>query len=291
MTFISSKSQTWAPSGASWHFSYNQMMSYGFIKIDYVGDTTIQSVNCKVLLKTQYGYGFPGNYDTTVIGKEYTYFDNNVVYYFKLNQFDTLYNFNAQPGDMWSVKTSYPVDDSSQVIVDSIGYEVINSDTLKSIFVSPVAGSCVGWYNGTKILEQIGCINGYMFPEFINCIMDAGEGGSLRCYTDDAFPLISFDSLHACDFITNISVKYISEESINIYPIPASTKLTIKNKNTLFPIVKIVLMTTQGQKVFENQTQLQQTTEIDISYLPKGIYFLQITNSEDFSLIRKMIKE
>jgi len=283
--FSGIKSQTWAPSGASWHYEFNQMFSYGYIKVEYVGDTTVQGKNCKILQKTAYAYSYPGTYDTTVIGKEYTYLENDVVYYFNHGQFDTLYNFNAQFGASWKVRKNQLSTDSGKVIVDSIGYKIINADTLKSIFVSPAPGSCVGFYAGTEIVERIGCVNGYLLPDYVDCIMDAGEGGPLRCYSDDNFSLYQVDTAISCNKINGIDEHPFSEHDIQVYPNPFSDKFTI-----ILPNKSIIeILNSQGQLIntFNN---VENTAIIDLTDVSQGVYVIKIM-SENYVAIKKIVKK
>ena len=283
--------QTWAPNGATWHYTFNQMFSYGYVKIVHTSDTTVLSKNCKILQKTQYGYSYPGVYDTINLGKEFTYFDStsNIVYRYFDNKFDTLYNFNALTGNKWTVHGMHGSPDSGIVVVDSIGQIIINSDTLKSLFVSTITGSCIGW-SSAEIVERIGCINDYMFPNYIACVMDAGEGGPLRCYSDDNFPIYMTGETTYCDFITSID-SYINKiELVDIYPNPTSSSIIIRNKNTLPTDFNVVLMSSLSQKVFEYDIYLTKDFIIDISDLKTGLYLLQITNDKGYNMTKKIIK-
>ncbi|MCX6256282.1 MAG: T9SS type A sorting domain-containing protein [Bacteroidia bacterium] len=284
----SMNAQTWAPAGATWYFSYSTMMSYGYIKIEYKKDSVIQNKNCKLLQKTAYGCTYPGYLDTALIGNEYTYFDSvrNVVYRYFNNQFDTLYNFNAQVGDMWQVGRQVFAD-SGTVVVDSTGYEIINSDTLKSIYVSKLSGSCVGWYSA-KIVERIGCINEFIFPDYNFCISDVDEGGPFRCYHDNNFNLYSSGIESTCDHIAGINTPY---ESFIIYPVPVSSSLVIEICNPKEYYPKIELLNMQGQEVFEGNMNVVKRFIIDMSMLQSGMYIFKIINNYGIVMTKKIIKE
>ncbi len=284
--------QTWAPTGVTWHYSFSQLMSYGYLEIDCIYDTIILGKECKTFQKTQFGYTFPGVYDTVNLGKEYTYLDSNsnIVYRYFDNKFDTLYNFNAQIGDVWKVHGLHVSTDSGTVLVDSIGYRVINSDTLKSIFVSTIDGSCIGWYSA-EIVERIGCINDYMFPNYVSCIADLGEGGPLRCYSDEYFPIFITGESSYCDFITSIDSFVSTEDYIEIYPNPTSSNIIIRRKNMSLTDVKIVLFSSSNQKVFEYELNLTKDFQIDMGDLKSGLYFLQVTNDKGVFILEKVIKQ
>jgi len=66
--------QTWSPPGATWTYSYINVGYHGYVEINYVGDTIINSVNCKKLHKLWTGTeNFPINIFSEDRGFEYTY--------------------------------------------------------------------------------------------------------------------------------------------------------------------------------------------------------------------------
>jgi hypothetical protein len=75
-----------------------------------------------------------------------------------------------------------------------------------------------------------------------------------------------------------------------VYPNPVNTILNIKITQSL-PVnpINIVIFTPMGNRVIEQQINSQES-KIDLSYFPKGFYFLQI-NSEVESKTFKIIKE
>ncbi len=292
IVFAEAHSQPWAKPGARWHFSFMQLMAYGYIKMDYTGDTTVQGYECSILTKTMYAYVYPGYFDTLVIGKAYLYEYNSVVYYYlpQLNSFDTLYNFNALPGDKWKVHSDYSIQpDSGYVYVDSISVEVLNSDTLRCLFVSPVAGSCMGWYPGTKIFERMGTINDYMFPQYVDCIADANEGGPLRCYSDSAFPLVTFDYQHACDYITFVPHVQQQDISPNVLFNALSGRVEVfcpQCNNS--PLIQIFNL--QGNILFQTQLHDSPTyVTFNIAAFPAGLYIVSIIDENGFSYKRKIV--
>jgi hypothetical protein len=280
--------QTWAPTGATWHYSFMQMFSYGYVKIVSITDTTILGNDCKILQKTQFGYSSPGVYDTVNLGKEFTYLDtnSNIVYRYFNNKFDTLYNFNALIGDKWTVHGIHGTSDSGIVVVDSIGYRVINSDSLKSIFVSTISGSCIGWYS-SEIVERIGCIAEYMFPNYVSCIVDLGEGGALRCYTDNNFPVYTTGEASYCDFITSIDSYLILKDFIEVYPNPAIDRVTINYAKR--QDLKIQVYNMIGECVLQSFLT-GNTNNIDIRTLEKGMYLIKLSG-KDWTIQRKLVKE
>jgi hypothetical protein len=161
---------------------------------------------------------------------------------------------------------------------------------LKSLFVSTISGSCIGW-NSTEIIEKIGCINEYMFPNYVSCIADLGEGGALRCYSDDNFPIFVTGESSYCDFITSIDSYANIQDFIEVYPNPTSSSIIIKSKLMSTTDMKIVLLSSLSQKIYEYDLNLEKEFLIDMSNLKSGHYFLQVTNDKGAYMIKKIIKE
>lgn len=182
LLFLNSSAQIWSPPGATWYYSYSSNLKEGYVEIKYIGDTIILGKGAKILQKKRYTYNFPGVYDTTLIGYEYTLIENNIVYYFRFGQFYKLYDFNSFAGDKWVV-AGYGLnglcDTLQEIKVDSIGLTNINGFNLK---YQRINTKLTVWSLGSKLIERIGCIDSYMFPELNQCIVDLNEGGPLRCY-------------------------------------------------------------------------------------------------------------
>ncbi|HNW88617.1 MAG TPA: thiol protease/hemagglutinin PrtT [Bacteroidales bacterium] len=79
-----------------------------------------------------------------------------------------------------------------------------------------------------------------------------------------------------------------NDKSIQIYPNPAERMITIENSN-FQENQTLTIFNIQGQLLMQ-QPLLQPKTEIDISFLKKGVYFIKVSNEADV-LIKKFIKE
>jgi hypothetical protein len=148
---VFASSQNWCPTGAKWYYGHTNWFITGYITVEYTGDTIINSTTCNKLLKTFYYDLYAGlDFDTTILGTEFTYTDSNKVYIFKHNQFYTLNDFSANVGDTWTVPETGHYDgcDSIGIIrVDSIGTININNMNLRYICVSlSDTTQTIGWY-------------------------------------------------------------------------------------------------------------------------------------------------
>ena len=287
--------QQWAPAGATWYYGVSVWTTAGYYKIEYVGDTTISSIQCKELKKTFYVQNLAFlTSDTAPIGTEYTYADSNKVYIFKRNQFYTLYDFSAKVGETWTVpeiKHYNSCDTVGVVRVDSIGSMNINNQNLRYICIS-LADTSQKWGWNAKIVERIGPINSYLFPvKFDYCGMqldEIAEGGNFRCYSDNTPFAYSSNIVPICDFIT--AVKSIDKNSnqINIYPNPASNKFTIEMDNLKEPYT-LEILNTMGQVVLNKQIT-NKIEQIDLSGQAAGVYFVKVQTGNN-TVVKKIIKE
>jgi hypothetical protein len=80
------------------------------------------------------------------------------------------------------------------------------------------------------------------------------------------------------------------DQEFDIYPNPASEKISIKN-NTKQANISLEIYSSNGQKIL--QTQLKSKTEIDVSEWNNGLYFLKFVALDEVSypLIKKIVKQ
>ena len=283
----------WAPEGATWHYSYNNFSITGYIEIKYIGDSLIDGKVCKVLEKKLYSYDYVTTISDTInLGLELTYSDSNKVYYYRFDQFFVLYNFNAQPGDWWEIAGwSIPgsCDSIGKIEVDSIGTIVINSDTLKYLKISRKDSS--DWQLGSIIVEKIGCIDHYMFPEPFMCALDMDEGGGpFRCYFDNTFGLYQSGIASACDYITSIDYLDYPNNNLIIYPNPVKNILNINWDDKINRQLNIKIFNLTGQLVLETNIEKDNKNQyIDLSTLPSNIYLIKLTDIHGNYWIKKII--
>ena len=292
LVFVStiSMAQVWAPAGATWHYDYVNFWVTGYVEIQYSADTIITGKTCKILTKKLHSYDFiQHTYSTSLIGYEYTYEENNIVYYYRYGQFFKLYDFNAMPGGSWVIagwNSPQPCDSMAVVDVDSTGLTTINSDSLKVLKISPEQNAT--WaFSSDSILERIGSL-GYMFPE-PTCVVDLFEGGSLRCYYDNSFGLYERGAAPNCEYITGTDNIIPEKEIAKVYPLPATTSMTIELSKQPKGNVHIELLDLTGNRIRTIETD-NTKVEIYLGDLRAGIYFILVRDQGDLVWTRKIIK-
>jgi hypothetical protein len=131
-----------------------------------------------------------------------------------------------------------------------------------------------------------------MIPGATNQIFAPGQTGNYYTIVTNVYGCSSEPSNVIFFQPMNIQ-EYQFEESINIYPNPASDHITLefiaKSRE-----VTISLYNAYGQKIHDiSQPNLlrsgeKQTVQFDVSDLPSGVYYFKIEGN-DFSVTRKFI--
>lgn len=267
--------QNWAPAGAQWHYSYYGFFP-GYVNIAYTGDTLIEGQASKILTKTFHGMGWNQSITSETFGYEYSYEDSGVVYLRYQNQWDTLYNFNAQVGDSWRMARqplTNVVPPNSRLKVLATGTKEINSLTLKYLKVEFVDPQFNPLFFEDTIIENIGLNGSYFLPyDMFDGAVDGNEGGPFRCYSDNNFATYKPNYTEVCDYIMGTE-ELNANASFQIYPNPVSDRIQIP-LNYVNEYMNYSIYSSEGKIV-----QMGQTSEkIDVSNLPAGSYTLLIEN-------------
>ena len=90
-----------------------------------------------------------------------------------------------------------------------------------------------------------------------------------------------------CSFVGDKNIIYVNN-LFRIIPNPSNDKITISSPE-LNGITQLSIFNISGEKVFERQLTNTET-QIDISALPRGVYFVRVWN-ENFLETIKMIKQ
>lgn len=286
-----------APIGAEWY--YNKAESYnppviGYVKHKCIKDSVIEGQTVKVLEITH----SPNDYTSILLGHEYILQKGDTIFYWKSGEFHLLYNFSLQKGDSLLLFSEMPnqCEDKTNYgwnKVDSIFHQTLNSVELNGYYTSGIKGSVWG-FDYFPTLEKVGNL-GYLFPQNIFCGIFDGfpQFGSLRCYTDGSFGFFQFNQRERCDSTTNYPVGVETFTKTNwfaFYPNPSCDIITIDYNGNGNPSgYHIAIYDVIGNKKIE-KVLADNKTNIDISFLNKGTYFILIHSGNKIIDYEKILK-
>ena len=251
--------------GDEWYYEIiNENGSVTYQYLECAADTTIGTSRPKVIVKSNTLYDKGLNVVKT---HEYVYSDNGIVYWWdKLSEsYTTLYNFNANVGDEWTISVG---NQSITMHVDVVNYNEYNGTAYRIMTVSDEQEIF-----GGQIICGIGHTKSF-FPEKLLSKNRSYRVDGMRCYWVDGEPIIQFGDVN-CDEIyeEHHQTTPTSDKEITVYPNPADDFIIINVKQpTQFTISdifgKIIL---KGIISYDNQ-------QINISELSCGLYFIKIAN-------------
>ena len=242
--------------------------------LEYTADTTINTERPKIIVRTNTIYDRD---EFTEITHEYILEEGNVVYWWNkdLEEFTTLYDYNAEAGDEWEIKVGT---ESIMVHVDSVSVFEYEGDTRKMLHISDAGNLFSG-----DIVVGYGHLTSF-FPEKL-MRRDAGfTVNGLRCYwVEDA--LLYHNGDEDCDAIYS-EIHGVDEDgpstpstgsgTFAVYPNPTDGILFVQTlRATSLPDQTYRITNLMGQTSLQGLISAE-TQQIDISKLPSGMYFINV---------------
>lgn len=270
-----------APIGAVWHYTGREIFSPNttFLRLESVGDTVVMNRPCRKL-EGHFFFNMP-HFGVLFLHQQG---DSVLFYNPDLEDFELLYDFNAQPGFTWTHTKVYPLSMETatmQYRVDAVSTVVINGRTLRKLQVARSTES--GFAPFADIVETIGSeyYLMYSFYLFAGPAFDATYPDGLRCYYDPAFGLYETGLAASCEAL---SADALTEpEGIRVFPNPVSDVLHIEN---LRPTALAFDLLDLHGRVLRSGLSVGIRTELSVEQLPAGVY--QIVFREGIRLIGRV---
>lgn len=200
--------------------------------------------------------------------------------YFILPSFSVdslLYDFTLNAGD--TIKGYF--NSYAPIVIESVDSILIGTQYRKRWNIP----SDCGWGGTTpRIIEGIGSVFGLLE---LPCGIEKNVR-ILECFSQNSQSLYpTYDAANGCALITSVKEK---EEfaGISVYPNPSNGKFQLKSTNQKFVLLEITDVL--GNIILKKQTQ-QETTDIDLSEHPNGIYFIKTADSKGNYLAKKIVKQ
>ena len=272
--------------GSEWYYEIQNVNgSITYQHLEYVADTTINHKDVKIVIRTNTLYDKGEHNEVT---REYVYREDQLVYWWNkdLQEFTVLYDLGAQEGDSWVIKVGT---ETLTMHVDAVGYNYYGGQLFKMLYVSDDQDL----FSGT-IVSGVGHLSSF-FPERL---MTRGRGygvNGLRCYWRYGNLLFTVNR-GDCDAIyaeLHIGLDEPTAIPFAIYPNPTNGVLTIQHSalttsnashfnipNSSFRITNLM-----GQTVQMGSLNAE-TQQIDVSALPKGMYFISVDDMTQKFVVR-----
>ncbi len=257
--------------GSEWYYKIvGDDGSITYQHLECVSDTLFDRGNKrpKVIVRSNTHYDRDVNTEVT---HEYVYEENGIVYWWNkdLQEFTTLYDYNAEIGDEWEIKVGTS---SIMVHVDNVDVFEYQGETRKLLQISDANNI----YNG-DIVVGFGHMTSF-FPERLMRKNADFEVNGLRCYwVEDA--LLYHNGNEDCEEIyiqLHNNIDESTDNDFTVYPNPnngvlfVETRLIASLPDQTYRITNLIGQTLlQGHITAEKQ-------QIDINNLPGGMYFINL---------------
>ncbi len=273
----------WAPNGATWHFNFSSICFSGYNKIEADGDSIVGGQLCARMRQHISGYDCGGMYSEFELNDEFTYSDADHVYHWTGQNFEILYDFTLQPGDIYIVGAYEPCAEGDSLLVTETGTTTINGFTLRYYEVE-LLNNLMGEVIFGRIIERIGPVESFLFP-MPRCLPDFMLSGPFRCYSDDAFGAYSSNIVPDCSYLS-ISEE-LAQESLSLFPNPAGNQVTIQSTSV---ISTIEVSDAAGRILFSLEPNLS-LTKINVESLSSGFYYINATIENGPTITKRFFKD
>ena len=189
-----------------------------------------------------------------------------------------IYNFNLNKGDFIALSQTCGI---AITQVDSI--TLSNGSRRRRL---KVESSLIPEDMGDFWIEGIGSSRAGLLTHFaMHCQPDYGE--KLQCFYESNGLLVYPENPPSC--FTSAIRELKAYDQLNIYPNPVNEFLTIDDKSIGNKFKDLTIYNTVGTTVL-NLSLENKLSQISISNLPKGIYFLLIKTNEGQNYSKRIIK-
>lgn len=207
--------------------------------------------------------------------------ESNKVYYLAnyWNSEGLLYDFNIQAGDTTHIVNFWSPDSQELICktIDSISYNGLYHKRWTFEFPGEE------WLGAEVWLEGIGSTRGLIYGGQ----MPADLYFTLLCFHQDETLYYMDPDATRC-FYTNVGIEEPGKQSdvtLSPNPLPKGQLLEIKSKNLIDHIAVYNMSGIENRKFTGIESK---STNIDLSYLPSGIYLIRLTTTNDITYSRKI---
>ena len=303
--FVSSVfSQQFVRNDARWVYNFHGYFGYGYTIIAYEQDTIIDNRLVKQFGRyhTQKMYDIEDTFKVR-LGAIFLYEDQGLVEYsMRGAPFQARFNFNIELGDTLGIRDFFSSNDSLPYatryisVIDTffldVGDRQLSSKEIE--YKTVYANGRDDFIRFDTLVQYLGFLNQYIDPDDArHRAVDGGEGGFLRCYSNDELGIVQSPirgnmGFYAYDCnkfdISTSSRNSITSNIISSYPNPVVDAWEIDNTGN--EALESKFIDVNGRTLFQLQLKPGKN-EFSIGQLPAGLYFLMIEGKA----VEKILKQ
>jgi hypothetical protein len=303
-SFLTVQAQEFAPQGSVWYYG---VLKGAGISSDYRmfyrnGSTVVSGVSYKVI-SGLYNYDFliRENGDGKLFmlasdGNEWLMWDRNAqvgdVWYYPYNTEDAF----SQIHDYYTPVFSNP-SDSIALRVEAIGDTLFNNIQARKIKLCLRESNSNSFncnfpdFTNDAWFEPFGFIQTF-FIFASTALNDSEIPIGLRCYQDDYWGLIHFNTQIACDSVRTIGIDDVNASiPIAVFPNPVYDELNFQLLDAMSGPLFVRIFDLQGRSVFYAELpQVEGVNSVNISFLSKGAYILKVDSPNRSARSIKLMK-
>lgn len=192
------------PTRGGWHHHYSELHvgDVGYAHTVYAGDTVIDGSTAQLIHGTAHVYSLQSqSYHSFGFHYMITRETNGLVEVWDGSSFDTLFHFNAVPGDGWHLPGPINPPVAPRMTVLDTGHVELGGEWLRYLVLDMGPFSVLT--STDTLYEKLGPRFGYIHPG-LSYIADAGIE-ELRCYKDDQMEVIVAADGVVCDEILTVA--------------------------------------------------------------------------------------
>ena len=264
-----------------WYYEiFNDDGSITYQYMYQAGDSIINNDTAHILVKINTLYD-KGLHDE--VTHEYVYERDGKLYWWNktLEEFTVLYDFGAQEGDEWEIKVG---NESLIMHVDAVETVEYEGKTYRMLRVSDPDDLFSG-----NIVCGIGHLTSF-FPERLMRNDEGMRVEGLRCYWIDDELVLKYGDEN-CDAIYS-DIHGVEEGpstaswTLTVYPNPTNGNLFVETRRaTSLPDQTYCITNLMGQTLLTGQITAERQ-QIDVSNLPKGMYFITFAGETRKFMVR-----
>ncbi|MBK9762842.1 MAG: T9SS type A sorting domain-containing protein [Flavobacteriales bacterium] len=271
-SFVAGQGQYWCPPGAQWNNDYwTPSGEVGYLVTTYNGEVLFNDSLCQELSTVGHAYSYQSNtvsvWDAVI---SYTYSSTDVVYLWNGTNFDTLYNFSAQPGDRWR-SGGDGFEPGIEFMVLDTGHMNLDGELLRSLSVE--IGQEDLFFVSDTLLERVGTVQTFWNILQSQLFYIDGGYGRLRCYNDDDINITRVEG--ACEIALGVN-DIEQDPTIHVWPNPGTDHCVVSGLSGSGP-TRITLNDAFG-RVLQTSNSTGTNVELNTSELRAGVYFVVVEN-------------